>query len=68
MTAQELADQTGLSLEEAEMVLRRREMVRVAAESGLPEEHPLERRIRLARERLVKAEKKVGVKSYEESK
>lgn len=67
MTPEEFAAQTGLSLEEAEMVLRRR-----AEKEGRPF-HGLARdvggeRFQRAMEILRRAEKKVGVKPYEESK
>jgi len=63
MNAQELADQTGLSLEEAEMVLRRREERAVEARIGRPMS-----RLEHALHALSLVEKKVGVRPYEESK
>lgn len=59
MTPKEFAAQTGLSLEEAEMVLRLR-----ARAQQLTEPSKLKR----ALEALVRAESKVGVKPYEEGK
>lgn len=59
MTAEELAAQTGLSLEEATWVLEMRAKAREPQEPS---------RLKRALEALVRAEKKVGVKPYEENK
>lgn len=57
MTPEEFAEQTGLSLEEAEMVLARRAI----KQSELP--RPASR-LQKAYEVLMKAQKKTGVKTY----
>lgn len=66
MTPEEFAAQTGLSLEEAEMVLRRRN--ELAASVAIDPMDERSKRINRALEALKHAEKKVGVKPYEESK
>lgn len=60
MTAQELADQTGLSLEEAELVLAARRARAGSEVSGAKAVSRLTR----ALEALNRAEKKVGVSAY----
>jgi len=64
VTPQGLAEQTGLSLEEAELVLASRA---AKAAGHLPGGRGMSR-LTLAMSILKNAEKKVGVKPYEESK
>lgn len=67
MTPEEFAAQTGLSLEEAEMVLKMRASGNVSPFGPFRKSGTMGR-LQAAYEALAKAEQKVGVKPYEESK
>lgn len=68
MTPEEFAAQTGLSLEEAEMVLSARAVKAVTTENWSNQLSPAMSRLQRAMIALMSAEQKVGVKPYEESK